>query len=46
LLHLEGLSYAEVEEVSGLSETAIATRHTRIRAKLKNEIRGREVGRL
>jgi len=46
LLHLEGLSYAEIEEVSGLSETAIATRLTRIRAKLKNEIRGREVGRL
>ena len=44
LLHLEGLSYAEIEEVSGLSETAIATRLSRIRAKLKEEIRKREVG--
>jgi RNA polymerase sigma factor (sigma-70 family) len=44
LLHLEGLSYAEIEEVSGLSETAIATRLTRIREKLKEAIRGREAG--
>lgn len=44
LLHLKGLSYAEIEEVSGLSETAIATRLSRIRAKLKQEIRKREVG--
>jgi RNA polymerase sigma factor (sigma-70 family) len=44
LLHLEGLSYAEIEEVSGLSETAIATRLSRIRDKLKEEIRKREVG--
>ena len=44
LLHLEGLSYAEIEEVSGLTEPAIATRLTRIRAKLKEEIRRREVG--
>ena len=43
LLHLEGLSYTEIEEVSGLSETAIATRLSRIRAKLKEEIRKREV---
>lgn len=42
LLHFEGLSYAEIEDVSGLSETAIATRLTRIRAKLKEEIRRRE----
>lgn len=44
LLHLEGLRYAEIEEVSGLSETAVATRLSRIRAKLKEEIRKREVG--
>lgn len=44
LLHLEGLSYAEIEEVSGFSETAVATRLSRIRAKLKEEIRKREVG--
>jgi len=44
LLHLEGLSYAEIEEVSGLSEIAIATRLTRIRGKLKEEIQRKEVG--
>lgn len=44
LLHLEGLSYADIEEVSGFSETAVATRLSRIRAKLKEEIRKREVG--
>lgn len=44
LLHLEGLSYAEIEEVSGLSETAIATRLTRIRTRLKEDIRRREFG--
>jgi RNA polymerase sigma-70 factor (ECF subfamily) len=37
LLHLEGLSYAEIEEVSGLSETAVATRLSRIREKLKEK---------
>lgn len=45
LLHLEGLSYAEIEEVSGLSETAIATRLSRIRDKLRKEIQRRRVGR-
>lgn len=39
LLHLEGLSYAEIEEVAGLSQTAIATRLTRAREKLKQKIR-------
>jgi len=29
VLHLEGLSYAEIEEVTGLSDTAIATRLSR-----------------
>ena len=38
LLHLEGLSHAEIEEVTGMSETAIATRLTRIREKLKARI--------
>lgn len=38
LLHLEGLSYAEIEGVTGLSETAIAARLTRIREKLKARI--------
>jgi RNA polymerase sigma-70 factor (ECF subfamily) len=41
LLHLEGLSYSEIEAVSGLSESAIATRLTRIREKLKEKITGR-----
>jgi len=38
LLHLEGLSNAEIEQVSGLSESAVATRLTRIREKLKRQI--------
>ena len=44
LLHLEGLRYAEVEEITGLSETAIATRLTRIREKLRGQIHSMEVG--
>ena len=44
LLHFEGLSYLEIEDVSGLSEAAIATRLSRIRAKLKEKIRTAEVG--
>jgi len=44
LLHLEGLSYAEIEEVSGLSQSAIAARLTRIREKLRQKIGGREAG--
>jgi len=38
------LSYAEIEEISGLSETAIATRLTRIREKLRKKIHGMEGG--
>ena len=34
VLHLEGLSYQEIEQVSGLSQSAIATRLSRIRARL------------
>jgi RNA polymerase sigma-70 factor (ECF subfamily) len=44
LLHLESLSYSEIKEVTGLSETAIAARLTRIRGKLKEEINNREAG--
>lgn len=44
LLHLESLSYSEIKEVTGLSETAIAARLTRIRGKLREEIRSKEVG--
>ena len=38
LLHLEGLGYAEIEQVSGLSESAIATRLSRIRERLREKI--------
>ena len=44
LSHLESLSYAEIVQVTGLSETAVASRLTRIREKLKETIRGKEVG--
>jgi RNA polymerase sigma factor (sigma-70 family) len=43
VLHLEGLSYQEIEEVSGLSESAIASRLSRIRDRLTEVIRKREV---
>jgi RNA polymerase sigma-70 factor (ECF subfamily) len=45
LLHLEGLNYAEIQEISGLSEGAIATRLSRIRDKLTQQIRKMEAGR-
>ena len=45
VLHLEGLSYQEIEEVSGLSESAIASRLSRIRDRLTQVIRKREVRR-
>ena len=45
VLHLEGLSYAEIKEVMGLSETAIAARLTRIREKLKEQIRSAQAAR-
>lgn len=43
VLHLEGLSYQEIEEVSGLSESAIASRLSRIRDRLTDVIRNKEV---
>ncbi len=39
-LHLEGLSAAEIEEVTGVSAGAIATRLTRIRQKLTDRLKG------
>jgi RNA polymerase sigma factor (sigma-70 family) len=45
LLHLEGLSYAEIEEVSGFSETAVATRLSRVREKIRQEIQRKRVSR-
>lgn len=44
VLHLEGLSAAEIAEVTGFGEGAVATRLTRIREKLRKAIRAREVG--
>jgi RNA polymerase sigma-70 factor (ECF subfamily) len=40
MLHLEGLSAAEIEEVTGVSAGAIATRLTRIRQKLTERVQG------
>ncbi len=44
VLHLEGLSYAEIEEVTGLSQGAVAVRLTRIRERLRKAIRAKEAG--
>jgi len=44
VLHLEGLSGAEIETVTGIAEGAVATRLTRIREKLRQAIRARETG--
>ena len=43
VLHLEGLSYQEIEEISGLTESAIASRLSRIRDRLTDLIRRQEV---
>jgi RNA polymerase sigma-70 factor (ECF subfamily) len=45
LLHLEGLRHAEIQEISGITEGAIATRLSRIRERLTQDIRNQEVGR-
>lgn len=39
-LHLEGLSAVEIEEVTGVSAGAVATRLTRIRQKLTERVQG------
>ena len=39
-LHLEGLSAAEIEEITGVSAGAVATRLTRIRQKLTERMQG------
>lgn len=44
LLHLEGLSYQEIEEIAGISQTAIATRLTRAREKLRSKIHKQQGG--
>jgi RNA polymerase sigma factor (sigma-70 family) len=38
-LHLEGLSYADIEGVTRLSETAIATRLSRVRGRLREQVK-------
>jgi RNA polymerase sigma-70 factor (ECF subfamily) len=43
VLYLEGLSYEEIEEISGLSQSAIATRLSRIRSRLAEIVQRREV---
>jgi RNA polymerase sigma-70 factor, ECF subfamily len=43
VLHLEDLSDQEIEEVSGFSESAIASRLSRIRDRLTDVIRKKEV---
>ena len=42
MLRMEGLSYHEIEQVSGLSQSAIATRLSRIRARLGDAVRGHD----
>jgi RNA polymerase sigma factor (sigma-70 family) len=44
VLHLEGLSGAEIADVADLAEGAVATRLTRIREKLRKAIRAQEAG--
>lgn len=38
VLHLEGLTYGEIQAVAGMSEGAIATRLSRIRRRLRAEL--------
>jgi RNA polymerase sigma-70 factor (ECF subfamily) len=42
VLHLEGLSAAEIEDVTGLSAGNVATRLTRARQKLSARVRGED----
>jgi RNA polymerase sigma factor (sigma-70 family) len=38
LLHLEGLNYAQIEEISGISQSAIGSRLSRLRDSLHEKI--------
>jgi RNA polymerase sigma factor (sigma-70 family) len=38
LLHLEGLSYAQIEEISGFSQSAVASRLSRLRDRIRDRI--------
>jgi RNA polymerase sigma-70 factor (ECF subfamily) len=44
VLHLEGLSGAEIAEIAGMAEGAVATRLTRIREKLRQAVGTKEAG--
>jgi RNA polymerase sigma factor (sigma-70 family) len=44
-LHLDGLSYAEIEQTTGLSQSAIATRLSRARTRLAERMNGKEARR-
>jgi RNA polymerase sigma-70 factor (ECF subfamily) len=43
-LHLEGLSAAEIEDVTGVSQGAVATRLTRIRQRLAEQVQAAGAG--
>ena len=43
-LHLEGLSLAEMEDVTGMTAGALATRLSRIRARLTDAVRELQTG--
>lgn len=45
MLHLEGLSAAEIQEVTGVSQGAVATRLTRIRQRLAEKVAAEGAGR-
>ena len=44
LLHLEGLSYAQIEEISGVSQSAIGSRLSRLRDSLREQIQAKGRG--
>jgi len=44
LLHLEGLNYAQIEEVCGMSQSAIASRLSRLRDRLRTQIQAGKGG--
>lgn len=44
LLYLEGYAYQEIADVLGISETNVATRLNRLKARLRNELSGAHHG--
>ena len=45
LLQLEGYSYDEISEITGLSKTNVATKINRIKLKLKHHLSNNKMGR-